>query len=57
MVLSLAPELLRWSPDEKAALRAIIVAKPGRTELRYMQLLNRHTMLRKMITRLGSAAL
>jgi hypothetical protein len=57
MVLSLVPELPRWSPDEKAALRAIIVAKAGRSELRYLRLLQKHTRLRAAILRAGSQKL
>jgi len=53
-VLSLVPDLPRWSSDDKEALRAIIAAKAGRTEQRYQQLLLKHVRLRKAIVRLGS---
>jgi hypothetical protein len=53
-VLGLVPDLARWSAEEKAALRAIIAAKAGRSELRYMQLLQKHTRLRAAILKLGS---
>jgi hypothetical protein len=56
-VLSLVPDLPRWSPDEKAALRAIIAAKAGRTEQRYLRLLQKHTRLREAILRAGSQEL
>ena len=56
MVLSLVPDLPRWSPDQKAVLRQIIVAKAGRTEQRYQRLLLMHERLRSAILKLGSEA-
>jgi hypothetical protein len=56
VVLSLVPDLSRWSSEEKDALREIITAKAGRTELRYLQLLNKHPRLCAAILRLGSSA-
>src|SRR5579864_5596569 len=53
-VLSLVPDLARWSAEEKAALRTIIAAKAGQTEQRYMRLLQKHTRLRTAILKLGS---
>jgi hypothetical protein len=53
-VLSLVPDLDRWSSDEKDAMRAIIAAKPARTELHYQQLLIRHERLRRAILQIGS---
>lgn len=53
-VLSLVPDLARWSSDDKAALRAIMAAKAGRTEQRYMRLLQKHARLRDAILKLGS---
>src|SRR5579864_9693920 len=53
-VLGLVPELDRWSSDEKDALREIITTKVGLTEFRYLQLLNRHNRLRKVVRNLGS---
>jgi hypothetical protein len=53
-VLSLVPDLPRWSSDDKEALRAIIAAKAGRAELRYMRLLQKHARLRAAILKLGS---
>jgi hypothetical protein len=53
-VLSLVPDLDRWPPSEKDALRDIIIAKAGRTELRYQSLLEAHDRLRKAILNLGS---
>jgi hypothetical protein len=53
-VLSLVPDLSRWSSNDKNALRQIIAAKAGHTEQRYMRLLQKHTRLRTAILRLGS---
>jgi len=53
-VLSLVPELDRWSSDEKDALNEIIIAKAGQTELRYRRLLQKHAQLRAAILKLGS---
>jgi hypothetical protein len=56
-VLSLVPDVSRWSSDDKDALREIIAAKAGRTELRYQRLLQSHPRLRAAILRLGSQKL
>jgi hypothetical protein len=53
-VLSLIPELERWSADEKDALREIIAAKAATNELRYQRLLQKHPQLRAAILKLGS---
>jgi hypothetical protein len=53
MMLSLVPDLPRWTPEEKSALRAIISAKSARTELRYLKLLQDHPRLRAAILKLG----
>jgi hypothetical protein len=55
-VLSLVPDLARWSSSEKAALWMIIAAKGGRTEQRYARLLLKHERLRAAILKLGSQA-
>jgi hypothetical protein len=57
MVLSLVPDLARWSSEEKIALRAVIAAKAAGTELRYQRLLIKHARLRKAILRLGTRKL
>jgi hypothetical protein len=57
IVLSLVPDLGRWSQDEKSALRAIIAAKSSKTEQHYQRLLVKHERLRSAILRLGSRAL
>jgi hypothetical protein len=54
MVLSLVPDVHRWRAEEKMALRKIIAAKAGRTELRYQSLLQAHDWLRKAMLKLGS---
>jgi hypothetical protein len=48
------PDIDRWSSNDKDALREIIIAKVGRTELRYMWLLKKHTRLRTAILKLRS---
>ncbi|MFI5103658.1 MAG: hypothetical protein ACHP79_01930 [Terriglobales bacterium] len=55
-LMALVPDLPRWSPEERGALRAIIAAKAGRTEQRYQQLLLNHARLRRIILKLGSRA-
>jgi hypothetical protein len=54
VVLDLVPDLARWSPDEKSALRRIIAAKAGRTELSYQHLVLNHRRLRRAILKMGS---
>jgi hypothetical protein len=54
MVLSLIPDLPRWTSEEKAGLRDMIAAKAGKTEQRYIRLLQQHQRLREAILRLGS---
>jgi hypothetical protein len=53
-VLSLIPDLPRWTSDDKDSLREIIAAKAGRTEQRYMRLLQKHQRLRTAILKIGS---
>jgi len=53
-VLSLVPDVARWSSEEKGALRAIIAAKAGRIEQRYAHLLQKHARLRAATLKLGS---
>jgi hypothetical protein len=53
-VLSLMPDLPRWTAEEKGALGEIVAAKAGRTELRYLRLLQKHPRLRAAILKLGS---
>ncbi len=52
-ILLLMPDLPRWTAEEKSALGEIIAAKAGRTELRYLRLLQKHPRLRAAILKLG----
>jgi hypothetical protein len=52
-VLSLVPDLPRWSAEERIALAKIISAKSARTELHYQQLLVKHQRLRRVILQIG----
>jgi hypothetical protein len=53
-VLALAPDFPRWSADETSKLAAIIRAKAGADETRYVRLLQSHPRLRAAMLRLGS---
>ena len=53
-VLGLVPDLARWSSEEKNTLRTIITTKANRSELRCMQLLQKHAWLRDAMLKLGS---
>ena len=52
--LGLVPDLARWPADEKRALREIIAAKAGPTELHYQRVMLNHARLRQAILRMGS---
>jgi hypothetical protein len=54
VTLSLVRNLKRWTPDEKRLLVAIIRAKAGATETRYLRLLQQHTRLRDVLVQAGS---
>jgi hypothetical protein len=54
VVLSLVPDLGRWSTVEKQQLVQIIQAKAGKDEARYLRLMQRYSRLRKELIRLGS---
>jgi hypothetical protein len=54
VALSLARDLKRWTPDEKRSLLAIIRAKAGPSETRYLQLMQQHARLRDLLLREGS---
>jgi hypothetical protein len=54
VVLALAPNFARWPADEKRSLAAIIHAKAGADETRYVRLLQSHSRLRSLMLRLGS---
>src|SRR5258708_18625315 len=53
-VLALIPDLERWSREEREAVIAVVKAKAGPREDRYIHLLTRHTRLREALIRLGS---
>lgn len=55
LVLSLLPDLARWTPAEKRDLLRVVRAKAGPDELTYARLLRRHTRLRHSLLTLGSA--
>ena len=50
----LIPGLPRWTPAEKAALNAIVEAKQGPDESRYLRLMQQHPRLRAAWLRMGS---
>ncbi len=54
LVLDLVPDLARWSRSERDGVAAIVRAKAGRDERRYLRLLQRHPRLRTGLIRLGS---
>jgi hypothetical protein len=54
VALSLVPNIARWTPAEKSLLVAIIRAKAGATETRYLRLLQKHARLRDAMLQAGS---
>jgi hypothetical protein len=54
LLLDLIPDLARWTPSEKEGVLAVAWAKAGRSEDRYLRLLQRHRRLREALIRLGS---
>jgi hypothetical protein len=55
LVLALIPDLARWLAPEKRALVAIVRAKSGAPEWRYLRLLQRHVRLRAALIEIGSS--
>jgi hypothetical protein len=55
-VLSLIPEWAHWTRDEKLAAAAIVRAKEGASEARYLRLMQRHPRMRAAFLTLGSSA-
>ena len=53
-VLDLIPDLGRWSRGEREGIVRILRAKAGRSERRYLRLLQGHRRLRAALIRLGS---
>ena len=54
LVLSLIPDMNRWSDEERQLLERIVRAKSGSEEFKYLKLMQRHGRLRRAIIRLGS---
>jgi hypothetical protein len=54
LVLALIPGFPRWTSLEKKDLVAVIRAKVGRNEMRYLRLLQKHSRLRAALLKLGS---
>jgi hypothetical protein len=54
VVLSLVPDLLSWSENDKHALSRIIRAKSAADEMLYLRLLQKHPRLREALLKLGS---
>ncbi len=54
-VLSLVPELKRWTGNQKQALTQIILAKATAAESDYLRLLQRHDALKAALVALGSS--
>ncbi|MGA2770034.1 MAG: hypothetical protein ABSG26_04375 [Bryobacteraceae bacterium] len=54
LVLSLIPDLARWTPEEKTAAAKILRAKQSASEARYLRLMQRHPRLRTAFLALGS---
>lgn len=53
-LLSLIPNLNRWSEEEKQKTAEIIKAKLSKDEVRYLRLMQKHKRLRAEVIRLGS---
>ncbi|HEX9286265.1 MAG TPA: hypothetical protein VF999_03245 [Thermoanaerobaculia bacterium] len=55
LVLDVLPDVAGWTRDERKAVVAIVRAKAGHEEIRYLRLLQGHARLRRALIRLGSA--
>lgn len=55
-LLSLIPDLARWSPAEKRGLVRVIRAKGGRSEAKYIRLFRGHDRLARSLHRLAESA-
>ena len=55
VVLSLIPDLKRWSDAEKALLSRVILQKCQGDEGRYLRLMQKHERLRNALINLGSS--
>ena len=54
LVLAMLPDLVRWSKEEKSAIKQIVRAKTGSDEVRYVKLLQRNQKLRDGLRAFGS---
>jgi hypothetical protein len=54
LVLSLIPDLARWTEEEKTAAAKILRAKQSASEAHYLRLMQRHPRLRAAFLALGS---
>jgi hypothetical protein len=54
LLLSLIPDLARWTPEEKLAAAKILQAKQRASEARYLRMMQRHPRLRAAFLALGS---
>jgi hypothetical protein len=54
LVLEMIPDLGRWPADERASVEAIVRAKQGPDEARYLRLMQQHARLRAAVIKLGS---
>ena len=55
LVLDMIPDLDRWTENEKALVEAIVRAKQGPDEARYLRLMQRHARLRAALIKLGAS--
>ena len=55
LILSLVPDLERWSDEEKLAAARILQAKERGPESQYLRLMRRHTRLRAAFLALGGS--
>ena len=55
VVLSLVPQVKRWNAAQKQALVAILKAKSGPDETKFLRLMQRHDALRDALLALGTA--
>ena len=54
LVLSLIPDLSRWSDEERREIGRIVQAKTASEEVTYLRLMQQHERLRSAIIQLGS---
>ena len=54
VMLALAPEIKKWSSEEKRGVAEIIHAKMGAREVEYLRLMQNHEKLKQVVVRVGS---